>query len=65
MAKIKFEVSKVLLEQMAECIYLCSWVSEEEILKYMMGCIADVDYDPEEWSKNGRGLQEKNRIIEG
>ena len=65
MAKIKFEVSKDLLEQMAECIYLCNWVSEEEILKYMMGCIADVDYDPEAWSEDGRGLQEKNRIIEG
>ena len=64
MANIKFEVSKDLLKEMAECIYLCEWVSEEEVLKYMMGCIANGDYDTEEWSDDGRGIQEKSRVIE-
>jgi len=65
MANIKFEVSKDLLEEMAECIYLCEWVNKEEVFKYMIGCITSGDYAPEEQSENERGPQEKNRIIEG
>lgn len=66
MNKIKFEVSKDLLEEMAECIHLCIWDSEGEILAYMLSCINNNgNYDPEVWSEDGRGLQEKSNIIEG
>jgi len=65
MNKIKFEVSKDLLEEMAECIHLCDWVSEEEVLAYMISCINNNDnYDPKSWSESGRGLQAKSNVIE-
>ena len=52
---IKFEVDFELLEDMAKCIHDCSWVSAEEIFAYMKGCVTDSDYEPEEWSVDGKG----------
>tara|TARA_Y100000310_G_C20212604_1_gene592024 strand:+ start:84 stop:329 length:246 start_codon:yes stop_codon:yes gene_type:complete len=53
---IKFEVTLELLEEMAQCIHDCSWVSSEEIATYMKGCVTDSDdYEPEEWSVDGKG----------
>ena len=48
---------------MAECINNCSWVSAEEIAAYMKGCIAGSDYDPEQWSVDGRGVEAIGRDI--
>lgn len=53
MSKIKFEVTLELIEEMANCIYCCSWVSDDEISAYMKACITGGDYDPEEWSHKG------------
>ena len=50
MNKIKFEVTLELIEEMAECIYCCSWVSDKEVAAYMKSCITYGNYDPEEWS---------------
>ena len=48
---------------MAECIYDCPWVSAEEIAVYMKSCITNRDYEPEEWSFDGKGLIEKSREL--
>ena len=53
---MKFGVSLELIEEMAETINNCSWVSAEEIASYMKGCIAGGDYEPEQWSVDGRGV---------
>ena len=55
MSKVKFEVTLELIEEMAECIHCCSWVSDEEIAAYMKSCITNGNYDPEEWSHKGKG----------
>lgn len=60
---MKFEVTKDLIEEMAECIYCCKWVSQEEIAAYIKGCITGSYYEPEGWSLSGRGESEKNRDI--
>ena len=52
---MKFEVTLELIEEIAQCIHDCSWVSGEEIAAYMKATITDTDYEPEEWSVNGRG----------
>lgn len=52
---VKFEVTLELLEEMAQCIHDCSWVSGEEIAAYMKSCVTDGNYEPEEWSFNGKG----------
>ena len=52
---MQFNVDLELIEQMAECIYDCSWVSGDEIAAYMKACITDGDYEPEEWSVDGKG----------
>ncbi len=53
---MKHEVSLELLEEMAECIHDCSWVSSEEIYSYMKSCVTDsVLYSPEDWSVDGKG----------
>ena len=52
---IKFEVTLELIEEMAECIHDCSWVSGEEIAAYMKSCITSGSYEPEEWSVDGKG----------
>ncbi len=61
MNKPKFEVTHDLLEEMAECIHNCSWVSGAEIYAYMKGCVTDSSYDPEEWSNEGKGAIAKER----
>lgn len=63
MNEVKFEVSLDLIEEMAECIHTCSWVSDEEIAAYMKACITDGHYEPEEWSVDGRGQISINRDI--
>ena len=61
---MKFEITLEDLEQMAECIHDCSWVSSEEIYAYMKGCVTGSDdYEPEEWSVDGRGQVAKPRDI--
>lgn len=55
MSDIKFEVTVELVEEMAECIHDCSWVSSEEISAYMKSCVTNGDYEPEQWSVDGRG----------
>lgn len=50
-----FSVSIDDLQEMAECIHTCSWVSEEEIFSYMKACVTDGKYEPEDWSVDGRG----------
>ena len=65
---IKFEVTLEVLEEMAHCINDCSWVSGEEIYTYMKGCVTGVnDYEPEEWSVDGKGQVaiDRNELIEG
>jgi hypothetical protein len=52
---MKFEIDLSLIEEMAECIHNCSWVSGEEIAAYMKSCITSGNYDPEKWSVNGKG----------
>lgn len=62
MSKLKLEVSLDDLEEMAHCIHGCSWVSGEEIYAYMKGCVTGVsDYDPQEWSVDGKGEVAINR----
>ena len=58
---MKFEITLEDLEEMAECIHDCSWVSSEEILAYMKGCVTGGEYDPEDWSVDGRGQVAKAR----
>ena len=41
---IKFEVTLELLEEIADCIHSCSWVSGEEIAAYMKATITDGKY---------------------
>ena len=60
---VKFEVDFDLIEEMAETINDCSWVSAEEIAAYMRGCIAGSDYEPEQWSVDGRGVKTIDRDI--
>ncbi len=63
MSKAKFEVDFELIEEMAEVINDCSWVSAEEIAAYMKGCIVGGDYEPEQWSVDGRGIKAIDRDI--
>ena len=61
---MKFEITLDVLEEMAECIHNCSWVSDDEIFAWMKGCVTgSADYDPEEWSVDGRGQVAKPRDI--
>ena len=61
---MKHEITLELLEEMAECIHNCSWVSSEEIYAYMKSCVTDSgNYEPEDWSVDGRGQIEKDRTI--
>lgn len=55
MSDIKLEVTLDLIEEMAECIHNCSWVSGEEMAAYMKSCITGGNYDPEQWSVDGKG----------
>ncbi len=64
MSDLKFEVSLDLIEEMAECIYDCSWASSEEIAAYMKSCITNSDsYEPEQWSEKGKGVKPIERNI--
>lgn len=63
MSKAKFEVDFDLIEEIAQTIHDCSWVSAKEISAYMKGCIAGSDYEPEQWSVGGRGVESINRDI--
>jgi hypothetical protein len=58
---IKFEVTLEELEEMAECIHTCSWVSSEEVYAYMKSCVTNGGYEPEDWSVDGRGEVAKTR----
>ncbi len=60
---VKFEVDFELIEEMAEVINNCIWDSAEEIAAYMKGCIAVGDYEPEQWSVDGRGVEAIDRDI--
>ena len=60
---VKFELDLELIHEMAQCIYDCSWVSGDEIAAYMASCINDGDYDPDEWSEEGKGEIEKDRDL--
>ena len=60
---IKFEVTLEDLEDMAECIHDCSWISGEEIYAYMKSCVTNGDYEPEDWSVDGRGQVAKPRDL--
>lgn len=61
--KPKFDVTMDLIEEMAQCIHDCKWVSPEEIAAYMKGCITDSGYEPEEWSYDGKGVLAKDRNV--
>jgi len=60
---MKFEVDKELIEEMACCIFDCNWVSPEEVAAYMMGCVTDTDFNPEDWSFDGRGKMSVDRSV--
>ncbi len=60
---MKHDIDFELIDEMAECIYYCSWVSSEEIAAYIKSCITDGNYDPEEWSEEGRGIIRKERNL--
>jgi len=64
MSQLKVEVSREVIEEMAQCIFDCNWVSAEELYAYVIATINDTEYDPEEWSVDGRGLIEKDRVID-
>ena len=64
MSNAKVEVSYELLNEMAQCIFDCNWVSSGEIYNYMRSTINGTDYDPEEWIVDGRGLIEIDRVID-
>lgn len=57
---MKHEVSLELLEEMAECIYLCNWNSIDEVYAYMKSCVTDGDYDPETW----KGKTDQSVVID-
>ena len=61
---VEFKVTLELIEEMAKCIYDCSWVSGEEIAAYMKSCITDGNYNPDEWSVDGKGQVAISRDIE-
>ena len=64
---IKFEVSLDVLQEMAECIHDCSWVSSDEVYAYMKSILTSAgDYDPDDWSEDGRGevAIDRDSIIE-
>ena len=61
---MKFEIELDLIEEMAHCIHDCSWVSGDEIAAYIKATITGADYEPEDWSINGKGEIEKDRVIE-
>ena len=61
---MKFEIDMDLIDELAECIYDCNWVSAEEIAAYIKATITDTDYEPEDWSVDGRGRIAKERVIE-
>lgn len=60
---VKFEVDFDLIDEMAECINDCLWDSAEEIAAYMKVCIAGSDYEPEQWSVDGRGIEAIDKDI--
>ena len=60
---MRFEIDLDLIDEMAECIHDCSWVSAEEIAAYMKSCITNGNYEPEEWSIGGKGITEKSREL--
>jgi len=60
---VKFEVNFDLIEEMAETINNHSWVSAEEIAAYMKFCITGGNYEPEQWSVDGRGVEAIDRGI--
>ena len=58
------KIDKDLIDEMSQCIYDCSWVSADEISAYIKATLTDSDYEPEDWSVDGRGMIEKDRAIE-
>ena len=60
---VKFEITLDELQDMAECIHDCSWVSGEEIYAYMKSCVTNGDYEPEDWSVDGKGKVAKPRDL--
>ena len=53
---MKFEVTKELIEEMAQCIEDCQgkW-ADGEIFAYMFSCITDSDsYEPDDFKIGGR-----------
>lgn len=60
---VTFKVTLELIEEMAESIHNCTWVSSDEISAYMKACITNGSYEPEEWSEEGKGLVAIDRDI--
>lgn len=61
---MKHEIDLELIEEMAECIFNCEWVSKEEIASYIKSCVTDsASYTPEEWSADGKELEATDRDI--
>lgn len=61
---VNFEITLELLEEMAHCINDCSWVSGEEIYTYMKSCVTGANnYEHEQWSVGGRGVETIDRDI--
>lgn len=66
MSKVKFEVDFELLEEMAEVINNCSWISAEGIAAYMKDCITGSDnYQPEQWSVDSMCVEGRARSHKG
>lgn len=60
---MNFEITTELIEEMAEVIHTCNWVSSEEVAAYMKSCVVGGTYDPEEWSVDGRGEKAIDRDL--
>lgn len=43
---VTFKVTLELIEEMAECINNCKWVSSKEISAYMKSCVTAANYEP-------------------
>jgi len=52
---VKFEVTLELLEEIAELMHNCSWVSIDERFAYIKSCVNNGNYEPDEWSVDGKG----------
>lgn len=62
---MKFDITTELIEEIAETIHNCNWVSGDEIAAYIKACVTEGEYHPEDWSVDGRGKVAIDRDLIG